>query len=226
MENIVPDHVAIIMDGNRRWAKQRGLPALAGHAAGVEALEKVVTLAAKKKIKFLTVYALSAENLQERGQSELAGLFSLIQKGLVTKLDRLVKEGVKLVFLGNIKALPTLVQKALGLALERSKGGKGLQLAVALNYSSRAEIVEAAQKASSIKDLDETKFSNLLYTSPTADPDLIIRTGGQKRLSNFLLWQASYSELYFTDLLWPDFGEKDFERALEDFALRKRNFGA
>lgn len=218
-------HVGIIMDGNRRWARQHGLPVKDGHKEGVEALERVVREAVKNKINYLTVYALSTENLIERDKSEIGDLFSLIKMGFVSKLPILKREGVRVEFLGNIDKLPTTVKKILETAKRTLASGKNLQLNIAINYGSREEILKASLNVIDSKTVNEETFSQFLYTKNLPDPDLIIRTGGQKRLSNFLLWQAAYSELYFTDTLWPDFDEKDFLEALEDFRLRKRNFG-
>lgn len=213
------------MDGNRRWAKQHKMAPEKGHEQGVEALDRVVREAVKLGIPFLTVYALSTENLKEREKSELKELFALIQKGLVEKIPMLKEEGVRIKFIGNTQALPFAVRQAVKIAEKSLAEGKVSQLNIALNYGSREEISEAAKKLKSDKATLE-EFSDLLFTKDLPDPDLIIRTGGQKRLSNFLLWQAAYSELYFTDTLWPDFGGQDLKAAVEDFEKRKRNFGA
>src|SRR3989344_585973 len=200
MQGKLPKHVAIIMDGNRRWAKEQKLPAIEGHRKGVESLVKTVELAGELGIKYLTVYALSSENFQSRSKEELSGLLQLLKEGFSKYLPRLKKNGL-------------------------SPGKKGV-LVVALNYSSRTEILQAAKKLKE-KSLEysEKNFTAGLYTSSTPDPGLLIRTGGQKRLSNFLLWQLSYSELYFTDTLWPDFDKKDFYKAISYFQSAKRNFG-
>lgn len=218
-------HVAIIMDGNRRWAKPRGLSTKEGHKEGVEALERAVKAAIKERVKYLTVYALSTENLKVREKSELKNLFSLIQSGFVNKLPILKKEGVGVNFIGNLQTLPFSVRKTLQATEKALVGNETLFLNIAINYGSREEILKAAREAKST-ELDESTFSQLLYTKSIPDPDLVIRTGGQLRLSNFLLWQAAYSELYFTETLWPDFNEAEFGKALEEFYLRKRNFGS
>lgn len=221
-----PIHIAIIMDGNRRWAKNKGLNPAAGHRAGIDALEKVVQATANQGIKFLTVYALSTENLKNRDKLEIGHLFSLLQRGFVEKLPVLKKEGVKVSFLGEIERLPLPVRKTLQRTQQLLGSGKRLQLNIAINYGSRAEIVAGAKRVLSTKKITEESFSKSLNTAGIPDPDLIIRTGGEKRLSNFLLWEAAYSELYFIDLLWPDFDEKSLKTALEEFEKRKRNFGS
>lgn len=218
-------HVSLIMDGNRRWAKSKGLSTRDGHKEGVEALERVVKAAAKLQIEFLTVYALSTENLKERENAELKDLFSLIRSGFVSKLPTLKREGVKVNFIGNLAKLPLAVRKTLAATEKALAVNERLVLNIAINYGSREEILKAAGSLVG-KEASEAEFADRLYTANIPDPDLIVRTGGQVRLSNFLLWQGAYSELYFTDTLWPDFGEKDFEKALKEFERRKRNFGA
>jgi len=220
-----PNHVAIIMDGNRRWAKAKGLSSREGHRQGVKALEKVVKSSIKEKIKFLTVYALSTENLKEREKTELRDLFFLIKSGFVEKLPLLEKEKVAVNFIGNLARLPFSVQKIAQKTAERLKNNSRLYLNIAIAYGAREEILRAVEKAQG-KSLSEEEFSKYLYTKNLPDPDLLIRTGGQIRLSNFLLWQSAYSELYFTDTLWPDFDESEFKKALNEFSARKRNFGA
>jgi undecaprenyl diphosphate synthase len=219
----VPQHIAIIMDGNRRWAEKRHLPAALGHAAGVEALEKVVTAAVKTGVRYLTVYALSTENLQKRTAGELEELFKLIASGFVQKLPTLQEQNIKVVFLGEREGLPEKVQEIMSQTETKLSQNSGLNLAIAINYGAREEILQASKKS---KSFTEEEFSKNLFTQNTPDPDLIIRTGGQKRLSNFLLWQAAYSELYFSDTLWPDFGEQEFLQSIEDYKARKRNFGS
>lgn len=220
----LPTHIGIIMDGNRRWAKNRGLAANEGHRQGVEALERLVKASIKEKVKVITVYALSTENIKERGKNEIEGLLSLIRNGFVNKLPVLKKEGVEVNFFGDTLSLPLAVRKILERTKRELSGNKNLVLNICLNYGSRAEIVTAVKNLVG-GEITEEIFAKNLYTRDYPDPELIIRTGGQKRLSNFLLWQAAYSELYFTDKLWPDFDEVEFQKALEEFALRKRNFG-
>jgi undecaprenyl diphosphate synthase len=213
------------MDGNRRWAKARNLYTKEGHKEGVEALERVVKASIAENIEQLTVYALSTENIKERTNTEIKDLFDLIKVGFVNKLPILKKEGVSVCFIGNIGKLPFAIRKALSVTEKELSKNRKLRLVVALNYGSRQEILEAATKLKQ-EDITESVFSQNLYTKNFPDPDLLIRTGGQKRLSNFLLWQAAYSELYFTDVLWPDFNEREFKKAVEDFYQRQRNFGA
>lgn len=222
----VPTHVAIIMDGNRRWAASKGLPSRKGHEAGAETLEKVVKAAVKFGIKYLTVYTLSTENLQERSKLEMSFLFSLLEKGIKEKLAVLKENNVRVKCIGNLAALPGNVQSSLKLAQEELANKRDLTLIIAINYGGREEIVQAVRKIrqETVKISQEDIASNL-YTTGIPDPDLIIRTGGRMRLSNFLLWQSSYSELYFTDTLWPDFSELGLKKALEDYNNRMRNFG-
>lgn len=218
-------HVAIIMDGNRRWAKAKGVSAKEGHKEGVEALERTVKAAIKERVEYLTVYALSTENLKERQKNELQDLFSLIKAGFVNKLPILKKEGICVNFFGNLEQLPFSVRKILEATEKTLENNKTLFLNIAINYGSREEIIEAAKKADRL-GLNEEIFSQNLYTKGVPDPELVIRTGGQQRLSNFLLWQVAYSELYFTDVLWPEFNENEFKKAVGEFEQRKRNFGA
>ncbi|OGY24972.1 MAG: di-trans,poly-cis-decaprenylcistransferase [Candidatus Woykebacteria bacterium RBG_16_43_9] len=226
MSKTVPKHVAIIMDGNRRWASSKKLTANKGHEAGVESLEVMVKAAAEFGIKYLTVYALSTENLRQRSLLEMRFLFSLIKKGLEDKSPSLDKNGVHLRFLGDIAALPTEIQKSLKEVEQKLSKNKRIYLNIALNYGGRDEIVQAVKKANKQTSKIETKdIEANLYTDEVPDPDLIIRTGGQKRLSNFLLWQSAYAELLFTDTLWPDFGKNEFKKALTEYSDRIRNFG-
>lgn len=226
MKRHLPTHIAIIMDGNRRWAKSKNLPVKEGHKQGIEALEQVVRSAVQVGVKFLTVYALSAENIKERNSIEIVNLFSLIKYGFVTKLSVLKKEGVRVKFFGEIDQLPGAVLKILKASEKALSTGKRLQLNIAINYSGRIEIINALKKIEPGQKLNQETFSDLLYSHGVPDPDLIIRTGGQQRLSNFLLWQSAYSELYFTEKLWPGFNETDFQVAIENYQDRKKNFGA
>jgi len=219
-------HVAIIMDGNRRWAKARGLSSVDGHRQGVAALMKTVEAAVKLGIKFLTVFALSTENFQNRSKREIAAIFRLIEEGFKQHLPRLKKAGIKLICLGDLDPLPIATQVLIRQIFKELSDGKKLVLAVAVNYGGREEIVRAVRRIQKEKkEIKEKDISDNLDTAGLPDPDLIIRTGGQARLSNFLLWQSSYSELYFTNTLWPDFSEKELEAALEEYGRRVRNFG-
>ena len=221
-----PNHVAIIMDGNRRWAAARGLPIQKGHEAGIEALELAIRSAIKFGIKYLTVYALSTENLRGRSNFEISFLFSLLEKGIKEKLAVLEENGVSVKCFGDLTALPSRLQQLLAAVEERLSRNRRLFLNVAINYGSKEEIVQAVRKIDkNLGKISEEDIETHLYTAGIPDPDLIIRTGGQVRLSNFLLWQGSYAELYFTDTLWPGFTEKEFKEALQDYWQRKRNFG-
>jgi len=221
-----PNHVAIIMDGNRRWAQARRLPIQKGHEAGADALELAIRSAIKFGIKYLTVFALSTENLRERSNFEISFLFSLLEKGIKEKLAVLEENGVSVKCFGDLTALPSRLQQLLAAVEERLSRNRRLFLNVAINYGSRDEIVQAVRRIDkSPGEISEEDIETHLYTAGIPDPDLIIRTGGQARLSNFLLWQGSYAELYFTDTLWPGFTEKEFKEALQDYRQRKRNFG-
>jgi undecaprenyl diphosphate synthase len=228
----VPRHVAIIMDGNGRWAKQRGLPRAAGHRAGAEAVRRALEAAAKHGVEVLTLYAFSSENWR-RSPEEIADLTALMRFYLERELKTLEKEGVKLRLIGDYSAFaPELVDR-LEKAVERTSSNERLTLVIALNYGSHAEIASAAKalaekvKAGEIEpeDIDEQAISRQLQTHDLPALDLLIRTSGEMRLSNFLLWQSAYAELMFLDLLWPDFDEAAFAEALEQFAGRQRRFG-
>lgn len=227
MRNELPKHVAIIMDGNRRWAKAQGLPFNKGHEAGVNALEIVVESAADFGVKYLTVYALSTENIKDRSSLELRFLFSLIKKGIAQKLQNLDKNGVSVKFFGDLSQLPVQIQNSLKEMERKLSKNKRLFLSIALNYGGRDEIINAVKKTKKPSDKITIKdIQNNLYTKDIPDPDIIIRTGGQMRLSNFLLWQSSYSELFFVAKMWPDFGRADLRRILDQYASRLRNFGS
>jgi undecaprenyl diphosphate synthase len=220
------------MDGNGRWAKQRGLPRVAGHKAGAEAVRRTLQAAADHGVEVLTLYAFSSENWR-RSAEEIADLTALMRFYLERELKTLEKEGVRLKLIGDYNAFgPELVQR-LERAVEHTAGNRRLTLVVALNYGSRAEIANAARKLAAraaageieASDIDEQAITAELQTCDLPDLDLLIRTSGELRLSNFLLWQAAYAELLFLDLLWPDFDEKAFADALERFAARQRRFG-
>ena len=222
----VPKHVAIIMDGNRRWAQEHGLPAIEGHRKGVDALVGTVEAARELGIKYLTFYALSTENYQNRPKDEIRTLLKLIEEGLREYIPRLKKEGAKLKVLGDKKALPIATQLAIKQAEKQLSSGKRIILNLAINYGGRREILMAAKRlAEKNLNLTEEEFEKALFTHGIPDPEIIIRTGGRTRLSNFLIWQGAYSELYFTDTLWPDFGAKELQKALKDLNERERNFG-
>ena len=223
--NNVPRHVGLIMDGNRRWAKKRLLPAAAGHSAGLNRMVKIAQKAMDSGTEYLTVYALSTENLL-RPKDELDKMFELIIKNFASNVKKLVKMGAAVKVVGNLSLLPENVQKEISNALKISPETAGFTFIMAIAYGARDEIVQAANTAVKCgKQVDEGAFGNLLYTGGIPDPDFIIRTGGELRLSNFLLWQAAYAELYFTDTLFPDFTNAKFDKAIEDYCARARRFG-
>ncbi|MDP4083066.1 MAG: isoprenyl transferase [Bacillota bacterium] len=228
----VPDHVAIIMDGNGRWAKKRALPRIAGHHEGMKVVRKTTKLANELGIKVLTLYAFSTENWK-RPKSEVDYLMKLPEEFLGTFLPELMKENVQVRMMGYREELPIHTRRAIEKAIEDTKENDGLILNFALNYGSRAEIIDAVKhilndcKSGILneKSLDEHSFSSYLMTSQLADPDLLIRTSGEIRLSNFMLWQLAYTEFWFTDILWPDFKGEHLLEAIEIFQNRQRRFG-
>lgn len=228
----LPSHVAIIMDGNGRWARRRALPRFFGHRQGVKALKTAVRFASDQGISTLTVYAFSTENWQ-RPTEEVNFLLDLMYKTLVQEIEELIAEGVRIIQIGDRTSLSPEVQKMWEEVEKITAQNKGLTLNIAFNYGGRQELVavarqlaqQAAQGEINPQEISEATISGLLYTSHSGEPDLIIRTGGEFRLSNFLLWQAAYSEIYVSHVLWPDFDEKEFALALEDFARRERRFG-
>ncbi|MGB9706508.1 MAG: polyprenyl diphosphate synthase [Microgenomates group bacterium] len=227
--NNIPQHIGIIMDGNRRWAAKRGLTAVQGHEAGVKALVKIVDHCLELGIKTLTIYALSTENWRKRAKEEVRGIFNLLLRLVKEKKEEYKKKGIKLAILGDFQAFPRKVVRAIEEMLKIVKKHERLKLNVALNYGGRDEILRAVKKIISEKippeKIDEKTFGKFLYTNGEPDPDLIIRTGGEIRLSNFLLWQISYSELYFTDTLWPDFTPEELDKAIAEYQRRDRRFG-
>lgn len=221
----IPEHVAVIMDGNGRWAKKRLMPRTFGHGAGMNAMIAMARKAKSMGIKYLTVYALSTENLA-RPKEELEGLYSLFRKYFTKNVNELYAEGAAVRVIGDISVLPRDVIKLVEEGVANSPEDAQFFVVLALNYGARAEIARMANGAISRGErVTEEDISNLLDTRGMPDPDLIIRTGGEIRLSNFLLWQAAYSELYFTDVLFPDFDEKEFEKAVADYSRRNRRFG-
>ncbi len=226
--NYPPRHVAIIMDGNGRWAKKRGLPRLAGHNAGGDNIRPVVKIFADSGVKYLTLYMFSTENWN-RPKIEVAGLLSLLAKKIDRETQAFHRENVRLVHLGRLDRLSQKLRKKVQAAVELTKNNTGLTLCLAFDYGGRDEIVQAARRIASAvisgNNIDESALARHLYLPDIPDPDLLIRTGGESRLSNFLLWQAAYSELYFTPVLWPDFGLKDVEEALSEYKRRQRRFG-
>jgi len=225
----LPRHVAIIMDGNGRWAKKRMLPRIEGHRAGAKSVRTVVETCARLGIKFLTLYAFSKENWK-RPKKEVATLWKLLEDYLKKEDKVLVKNRFRLRFIGQIEAIPASARRELERVEELTKDNKNLTLILALNYGGRDEIVDAVKKIFEEKDfdvdsLDEEKFSRYLYTNHIPDPDLLIRTSGELRVSNFLLWQIAYSEIWVTQDLWPDFRKKQLLQALIDYQKRERRFG-
>ena len=224
----IPNHVAIIMDGNGRWAQERGLPRLAGHRAGVDNIRRVAECFADYGVKYLTMFAFSTENWS-RPRREVQGLIHILEEVIDRQTIDLHKDGARLLHLGSLDGLPESLQQKVQYAIELTKHNTRGTLCTAFNYGGRDEIVDAAKRI--IRDgippekIDEALLSSYLYTSGLPDPDLIIRTGGEMRISNFLLWQAAYSEYYFTPTLWPDFGREDIERALTAYSQRERRFG-
>jgi undecaprenyl diphosphate synthase len=230
---LVPRHVAIIMDGNGRWAKTRGLPRIKGHEKGADAVRECVEGCGELKIEFLTLYAFSAENWQ-RPKTEVFALMRLLEKFLKEKTPELLEKNVRLQAIGRLTDLPPSCQKQLHESIERTSVNTGLTLILALSYGGRLEIIDGIksllrQIESGHIDramIDVDMFSKHLYTRYYPDPDLLIRTSGEMRLSNFLLWQLSYTEMYVTPKLWPDFTRKDLFEAVEDFGKRNRRYGA
>lgn len=228
----IPTHIAIIMDGNGRWAKKRGLPRVAGHREGVKSVRDVVEACAQLGVKYLTLFAFSTENWR-RPKQEVDTLMKLLIKTLRTETDKLHKNDIKLMAIGDIESLPTEVQRELKEAIEKTKNNKRMVLNLALSYSGRWEIIEAVRDIAKdvkdgkikVEDIDDKLFSNYLKTAGIPDPDLLIRTSGEYRISNFLLWQIAYTELYISDCLWPEFRRKHLYEAIRDYQRRERRFG-
>lgn len=230
----LPHHVAIIMDGNGRWAEQRGLVRTAGHQAGAQAAERLIRFAGRQLgLRYLTLFAFSVENWN-RPPAEVDFLMDLLERFIAEKLEEFVGEGVRLCVSGDVKELPVRVRETIARAIGETAKNDRLNLNIALNYGSRQEILGACQMIAravqlgelDLKMLDSEVFSKFLYTKDIPDPDLVIRTSGEMRLSNFLLWQAAYSELYFTDTLWPDFAPEELLDAIAVYQERDRRFGA
>jgi len=224
----LPAHVAIIMDGNRRWARERGLPELEGHAAGVEAIRNVLRHAVRRGVAYLTLYAFSRENWA-RSDEEVNGLFALLESAMGKETEGLREQGVRVHVLGRLGELPLETRSSIEGALAETAAGARLTLNIAFNYAGRTELVDAFRRLATSgiapDEIDEAAISGALYTAGQPDPDLVIRTGGEQRLSNFLIWQSAYAELYTCDVLWPDFGPETFDAALLEFARRTRRFG-
>ncbi len=227
--NYPPQHIAIIMDGNGRWAKKRGLPRIAGHQAGGNNIRPTFQSLINYGVKYLTLYAFSTENWN-RPKTEVSGLIHLLTQKIDRETENLHKNNIRLIHIGKTNKLSIKLQQKLSAAISLTKNNTAFTLCLAFDYGGRDEIVQATKRiidaGLSSAELDETVFSQYLFTSGLPNPDFIIRTGGENRLSNFLLWQASYSELYFTPVLWPDFNQKEIEKALIEYEHRKRRFGA
>ncbi|MBX9725037.1 MAG: isoprenyl transferase [Candidatus Obscuribacterales bacterium] len=225
-------HVAIIMDGNRRWADSKHVPRVWGHKEGVQSLKRLVKHSAKVGLQYMTVYAFSSENWQ-RGQEEVDYLFELFARVLTDELEELHQAKVRLRFIGKLAGMPQNLQDGFNKAMNLTAANTGLNLQIALNYGSRLEMVEAFKEIAreiqaskiSIDDITPDMVSEHLYTRGIPDPDLIIRTGGEMRLSNYLLWQSAYTEIYVTDVMWPEFNEAEFDKAVTEFSHRQRRYG-
>ena len=228
----LPRHIAIIMDGNGRWAKKRGLPRAAGHKVGVEVVKKTVDACSEEGIKILTIYVFSTENWK-RPKQEIKFLMGYLKDFLVKYRGELSKNNIRLSAIGQLERLPAGVRKELDKTIGLTKNNQGLRFNLALSYGGRTEIVEAVKtlirefqnKKRSPDQIEEGLFAEYLYTKDLPDPDLLIRTGGEMRISNFLLWQLSYSEMYFTDKFWPDFEKQDLMQAIAEYGRRTRRFG-
>ncbi len=228
----IPKHIAIIMDGNGRWAKKRGQDVSQGHKEGVKTVRRIVEAAREIGISYLTLYTFSSENWK-RSMKEVGALMNLLRTTVFSELKDLIENDVRIVVSGELSGLPLAQRKAMEYAIEKTKKCRSLVVNLALNYGSRREIVNSVKVISqlvkngelAISDINEETIENHLYTKDIPDPDLLIRTGGDHRISNFLLWQLSYTELLFIDTYWPDFTKDDFKRAIMDFAERDRRYG-
>jgi len=226
------EHVAIIMDGNGRWAQKRGLPRLAGHEKGAETLQEVVKAAVDLGVRYLTVYAFSTENWN-RDKEEVSGLMKLLRKYMNSEFKPMQEEGVRILFMGERDMLDADIVEQMAKIERDSKANDKFTLCIALSYGSRQEIVSAVKKIAllakkediNIKDIDARMVADMLYTRSIPDPDIVIRTSGEKRISNYLLWQIAYSELFFTPTLWPDFGREELEQIISEFKQRERRYG-
>lgn len=227
----VPRHIAIILDGNGRWAKKRGLPRTAGHAVGSENFRKIATYCKNIGVSYLTVYAFSTENWN-RPPEEVKTIMKLLEKYLNEAIETMERDHIKMKIVGDVSALPERLRKLIDVTNEISKRYEGFQANICLNYGGRNEIVNAAKRyardfaaGKAGDDISEEQFEDYLYTASIPSPDLLIRPGGEKRLSNFLLWQCAYSEFYFTDVLWPDFSTDELDKAIAEYKRRDRRYG-
>lgn len=225
----IPKHIAIIMDGNRRWARGRGLSDIKGHEAGAKALEKIMDAAEGFGVKTVTVYALSTENIKERAKREVFGLIDLIRKGYSARLKQMMQKGIRVTILGEVQGLPETIRKLINQIRKTYIKSESIKLNIALNYGGKRELIEAikdiVKEGIDVNKINEQIVERHLYTNGQLDPELVIRTGGRSRLSNFLLWQTAYSEFYFTKTLWPDFDGRELKKAITWYQTQKRNFG-
>ena len=227
------EHIAIIMDGNGRWAKKRGLPRNMGHRKGAEVVKEICKAVEKAGVKYLTLYAFSTENWK-RSKEEVSALMDLLRQYLASDLKELQEKGVCIRFIGERQMLDTDIVESMNKLEAETLQNQKMTLCIALSYGSRQEIISAAQKVSELvkrgdiapKDIDENLFSAMLYTHDMPDPDILIRTSGEQRISNYLLWQLAYTEFFFTETLWPDFSEKELIKIIEDYQKRERRYGA
>lgn len=232
MPSSIPQHIAIIMDGNGRWAKRRGLPRIEGHRRGVQVIRKILKHAKKLGVHQLTLYAFSTENWK-RPSSEVALLMRLLKAYALKERANLIRDNVRMQTIGNLEAIPEVARREVVKTVEATKDCDGIILQLALNYSGRDELLRAfkslaeklERKEILLSDVSEQSIAELLDTKGQSEPDLVIRTSGEQRISNFMIWQTAYSEFYFTDCLWPDFDENEFDRAVESYRHRERRFG-
>jgi undecaprenyl diphosphate synthase len=224
----VPRHLAIVMDGNRRWAKKRHLPAIAGHRAGVETIRRTVRAARDRGVEYVTLYSFSTENWS-RDREEVGALMALLEETIRRETKTLIEDGVRLVVIGRLHELSAQLQEAIAGAVKATAGGTRGVMTLAFNYGGRAEIIDAVKRVAreriSADDIDEEAIASRLYAPDHPDPDLLIRTGGELRVSNFLLWEVAYAEMWATEVLWPDFAVADLDAALASYAKRERRFG-
>lgn len=221
----IPVHVAIIMDGNGRWAESRNLPRTEGHRAGVKVVKTITQVSAEIGVKFLTLYTFSTENWK-RSKSEVDFLFNLFIDVIRDYIAELVENSIKLNYIGDIKSLPFFVRRFADFSVKKTLTGNKMTLNIALNYGGRSEIIDAVKQICRLgAEVDADSFKKFLYTKEQPDPDMIIRTGGEKRLSNFLLYQSSYAEFFFTDTYWPDFTKEEYLSIIDDYMNRQRKFG-
>ena len=231
-ETQILQHMAIIMDGNGRWAAKRGLPRSLGHKKGAERVQEIARAAGEMGIKYLTLYAFSTENWQ-RSAEEVDALMGLLRQYLKSELSELQKNGVRIIFIGERDMLPADISEAMYRLEAETQNNDKMTLCIALSYGSRQEIVGAVRKIAALakrgdispEEIDEKMFSDMLYTKGIPDPDLVVRTSGEQRISNYLLWQLAYAEFYFSDVLWPDFDREELEKIVKNFQTRERRYG-